>query len=210
MRTEWFRLDAKRGEEQPVGLVRQMVVVESGGSYRLERETLFLDAATRVLHVEELGPDELTLVWRELGARHGRTVLVEWDLGASTLRCTDTEGGDVRRRRIDAQGGALMPLYLLEKLRAGHLSMGRFRCFRPIAAELEELELRVIPPSPFWGNARILEWRRADGALAGRFAFRDRRLVSFQWQEGGPLATAIDEDEYGRLRGSLWHDPSQR
>ncbi len=208
VRGEWFRLDRERGAEEPVGLVRQIVVVEPGGNYRLEQETLFLDAAVRVLHVETLQPDELTLVWREIGERHGRTVLVEWDLNASSMRCADTEGGEVRRRRIEIEDGALMPLYLLEKLRAGHLSTGRFRCFRPIAGALEELELRLLPPSPFWGNARILEWRRADGGLAGRFAFRGRDLVSFRWQEGGPLATAIGEDEYRRLRASLWVDPS--
>ena len=208
-RVEHFRLDLPRkegaeeeAEEDPraaVGLVRLRFGVDPPGGFRLECESRFHDAATRVLHVERLRRDELRLTWREIGQRHGRTVSVEWPLSDAALHSVSMSDGEVRRSDVDASGGALMPLYLLEKLRAGAALPGSFRVYDPRSEALELLSLRI---TPIVGALRVCEWRRSDGALAGRYLFAERRLIAFQWQAGGPVARAISADEFKRLAGA--------
>lgn len=211
-RTEWFRLDLPDTAE-PVGLVRLLFAAESEDVFRLESEVHFFDAGTRVRHVEVLEPEGLRLVWREMGPGRGRTVLVEWKREEPAVRVTDTNAGVVHRSEIDASAGALMPLYLLEKLRAGDLLEGSFRRYEPTSNSVEELGLAPCPLVPFPGSpgglalfadARVLEWRRSDGGCAGRYAFDGRRLVAFQWQDGGATARAIEEGAYRKLLESGW------
>ncbi|MCZ6597382.1 MAG: hypothetical protein O7B99_07085 [Planctomycetota bacterium] len=216
-RVEHFRLELPRArgaegvgkdgvEEGPetVGLVRLRFGVDPPGGFRLECESRFHDAATRVLHVERLHRDELRLTWREIGERHGRTVFVEWPLSDAALHSVSMSGGEIRRSDIDASGGALMPLYLLEKLRAGAALPGSFRVYDPRSEALELLSLRI---TPIVGGLRVCEWHRSDGALAGRYLFADRRLIAFQWQAGGPVARAISADEFKRVADSWEHSP---
>ena len=221
VRSEWFRIDAppanaltedgsegvsddKSKAAEPLGLVRLLRLPQDDGSIRLESETLFFDVATRVAHVERLALASLDLVWRELGRDHGRTVHVSWDRDAEGLRLTDAAGGAVRRRVVRAAEGALMPLFLLEKQRAGALSDGVFRRLDPNAGTVETLTHRAWPAPPAGPFGRLHAWEREDGSLAGRYLFRGSRLLAFQLQEGGPVARAVPRAEYDRLRARIW------
>ncbi|MEM7307758.1 MAG: hypothetical protein AAF682_13850 [Planctomycetota bacterium] len=208
---EWFRLDPPasarpaeaEGPASPLGLVRLLRVPEADGTLRLESETLLLDVQTRVAHVERLELSTLDVVWREVGVRHGRTVHVAWNRGEEVLRLSDTSGGEIRRREIDASQGVLMPLYLLEQLRAERLSAGEFRRLEPNSCAVELLDHRT-GPTPWLRGVRLHTWRRPDGTLAGRYVFCGPRLVAFQLQEGGPVARAVPREAYERLRASGW------
>ena len=210
VRSEWFRLDAPEGDA-PIGLVRLDRILGAGGGLRLECETLFFDVATRVRHVERLEDDALDLIWREVGSRHGRTVHVQWDRAVEGLEVADTSGGEVHRRRLDASRGALTPLYLLEKLRAGHLSSGNFERISPNSATVESLAHEIgIAPAPLLERGRMHTWRRADGSLAGRYVLAGLALLAYQLQEGGPVARAVSEADYLALRRLHWSGAGNR
>ena len=51
-------------------------------------------------------------------------------------------------------------------------------------------------------DTRLVEWRRCDGSLAGRFLFHDAELIGFQWQEGSNWARAVDQRTYDEVRTS--------
>ena len=52
------------------------------------------------------------------------------------------------------------------------------------------------------GPARLVEWRRCDGSLAGRFLLRGQELLGFQWQAGGNWARRVPQDVYRSVRAS--------
>lgn len=211
VRLEWFRLDAGLPGETPLGLVRLARASCANGDLRLESETLFFDVGARVLHVERLEDETMAVVWREIGPEHGRTVRVEWDRRTESLDFSDTSRGQLHRRRIDAGGGVLTPLYLLEHLRAGRLSEGSFPRLAVDTGAVETLRHELGPaPAPLLQHGRLSTWRRSDGCLAGRYAVVGERLVAFQVQEGGPIARVITEAEYRRLRQLNWHGPGNR
>jgi hypothetical protein len=201
VRAEHFRLTLPGADAPgPVGVARLVRVEDEDGAGRLEWETTFFDARVRVLHVERLERDALTLVWRELGVRHGRTVRVSFDLASNELQVSDVGGAAARGRALELGEGAFMPLFLLEQDRAGRLSPGVFRRVDPSAGAIDTVKLsRGAGPLPWLAGARVSRWTRADGTLAGRYVFAGGALLSFELQQGGPVASAIGLAEYEGL-----------
>jgi len=215
-RVEYFRLDlpapgsdaALAGEEEadPVGVVRWIAGpdVEDGVEIgrRFETEAAFFDVDTRVILTESLRPEERKLVYREVRERGGRTVLLEWSLDGGP-RATEVIGGRACRREIDTGRGVLLPLYLIELVRAGASIQGPFPVFSPLAGDVEMLELEVrradtsgdsaeVDP----GDRRELRIRRSGALSAGRYVFEGEHLVRFQWQAGGVVARPLTEEAY--------------
>jgi len=201
VRAEHFRLALPgQAAEKPLGVARLVRVEEEGGAGRLEWETTFFDAGVRVLHVERLEHDALTLVWRELGKSHGRTVRISFDLASNELQVSDVGGAATLNRTLALGEGAFTPLFLLEQDRAGRLSPGDFRRVDVSAGAIETVHLsRGHGPLPWLSGARVSRWTRADGTLAGRCVFAGDALASFELQAGGPVASAIGREEYERL-----------
>jgi hypothetical protein len=199
VRAEHFQLSLPGAPGEPVGAAR-LLRVEDQEERRLEWETRFFDAPVRVLHSERLEPDSLDLVWRELGEGGGRTVRVAFDQSSNALAVNDVGGPAARHRELELGEGAFAPLFLLEQDRAGRLSPGDFRRVDANAGALESVHLASGPaPAPWLAGCRISTWTRPDGTLAGRYLFHGDRLLAFQLQEGGPVATAVGPAEYEAL-----------
>jgi hypothetical protein len=206
-RIRHFRLDAPGAarHDAPVGLLRWVSGPreERAGEplLYLELELRFPGVHTKLIHAEILRPEERRLVWRELRERSGRTSLVEWSR-AQGMRVSESAGGEVQRRSLDASGGALFPLYLLECARLGVLGDGSWIVYEPLSGRLEE---RIVEsaalPAPGLGPLRVLRSRRADGSAAGTFVFAGLELVAFQWQGGGPVARPVSEQAFRSLSG---------
>lgn len=221
---------ARSGGSKTIGTVEWRRLALSAG-YQIECEILFARAARdlpcqRVLHVEELCDKGARLVWREMGEGSGRSMLVEWMPGGLALRTVEWDKNETLREEIAAPDGAVMPLYLIEILRLGRATTGRYLVFDPLARALVELELltsygdepaentlapvlAAVEPTVSAGTGesaeagritgsrlRTVELLRADGSLAGRYRFRAAELVAFQWQEGGPWARRVSAREY--------------
>jgi len=202
VRTEHFRLALPGAEAsgEPLGVARLVRVPEEAGEGRLEWETHFFDARVRVLHLERLEQDELSLVWRELGEHRGRTVRVAFDQSSNALQVSDVGGAAARHRELDLGEGVFTPLFLLEQDRAGRLSTGGFRRVDANAGAIESVRLATGPaPVACLAGARLSTWTRSDGTLAGRYLFAGDALRAFQLQEGGPVALAISTEEYKAL-----------
>ena len=195
-RVEHFRLERGAPGSDPVGLVRWISGPdpEHEGGWRVEREVIFFDETTRVVHTERLHPDRRKLVWREVRPRSGRTLVLEWTPDGRTTSY-ETIGGEIFRKELDLPGGALLPLSLVEHARLGEDWQGSFPVFRPLASDFELLQLGVRRE----GSARQLELRRTDGLLVGRFQFRGHELESFRWQEGDLVARAISATTFREL-----------
>ena len=72
---------------------------------------------------------------------------------------------------------------------------GTFPVYQPLVGDVEVQRLSVERSGP----DRVLELRRLDGDLAGRFRFRDGELVRFRWQAGDLVARAIPNGAYDEL-----------
>ena len=221
-RIEYFRLDLPSPDGRrspPVGVARWITgadpgaTVEDGKAWRSELELVLFAEKTRVVHTERISTTRRELVFRELRDRSGRTVRFVWTPDQKAV-CTDASGGEVRRREFDLRGGAALPLTLVDVVRRGGQWHGDVRVFEPLAAELDlmtpivtRLEAGLDPramgsasETSVSGAKRVLELWRADGLNAGSYRFDGEALVSFAWQAGGPVATAIPADEFERWR----------
>jgi hypothetical protein len=208
--------DGERAHVRPLGAVEWRRMAHDDGM-QIECEMLFArtgrDApCQRVLHVEELREPRARLVWREIGAGSGRSVLAEWDADRLVLHTVDWGTSETVREEISTSRGAVMPLYLIEMLREGRVTSGPQLVFDPLARTLSELEIVTSygdpgpPPCPAGPPAlrgaqspprsRLVELRRSDGTLAGRYRFRGTELVGFQWQDGGPWAQRVGAREH--------------
>ena len=174
----------------------------------------------RVLHVEELCDSTARLVWREMGAGSGRSLLAEWEPGGAALRTVEWDRNETLREQIDARDGAVMPLYLIEMLREGRATTGRYPVFDPLSRSLADVEVftsygddptassrsaseGAAPDRAAPARLRTVELLRADGSLFGRYCFRGAELVAFQWQDGGPWARRAGAADYDAARSAL-------
>lgn len=204
VRVEHFRLDTPGAAlgDAPIGIARLLRVPEPGGGARLEWETRFFEPAVRVLLVERLAHDAINVVWRELGDG-GRTVHVAWDLTRNAVEVRDATGAAIRRHALDAEDGLCTPLFLQEQARGERLSTGEFRRLEPGGCTAETLRFTVEPAFPAPGVAargmRFTTWRRTDGSLAGRSLWRQRELLGYQIQAGGPVARRIAAEDHAAL-----------
>jgi hypothetical protein len=199
---------------KPIACIEWRRLAHDDG-FQVECEMMFERSARdlpcqRVLHVEELCDSTARLVWREMGAGSGRSLLAEWEPGGSALRTVEWDKSETLREEIDARDGAVMPLYLIEMLRQGRATTGRYPVFDPLSRSLAEVEVltsygadpeasdRAAAPS-----LRTVELMRSDGSLFGRYCFRGAELVAFQWQDGGPWARRASAAEFGAARAAL-------
>jgi hypothetical protein len=221
---------------KPIGVIEWRRLAHDDG-FQVECEMLFARRerdlpCQRVLHVEEMCNASARLVWREMGSGSGRSLLVEWTPGGLALRTVQWNKDETLREEINAQDGAVMPLYLIEMLRQGRATTGRYPVFDPLACSLSELELYTSygddapAEGPLAGASsapeagcegarsgpgptsrlRTVELWRADGSLWGRYRFRGAELVAFQWQDGGPWARRASAGEYEAALSELQHD----
>lgn len=189
---------------------------------QLESDTRFLVGAIgadgrrtvqRVLHVECPDGGGPRCVWREVGPGTGRSVEAEWSKDGGALEICEWSSGPKRKGTLIVSGGALMPLALLELLRAGRLTAGGVVAFDPLALTLEPLEVKTVwldearqigdgdssADTATRASVRTIELVRGDGSLAARYRFRGLSLVAFQWQEGPTYARIVDETEFETL-----------
>ncbi|MCB9914363.1 MAG: hypothetical protein H6828_04315 [Planctomycetes bacterium] len=182
------------------GLVR----LRAGSGERgpqLELEVDFPFDGIRLLSVEGLDPAGPKLVWRELSRGAGRTVFAEWT-AADELRLLEwSSAGRQRDERLPCAGVEL-PHALLERARRGAVTEGEFRVVDPLALGVEARTVRTTyEDAPDGGAARrVVELRRADGTLAGRYVFQGEALVRFAWQEGGLVARRITPEAWAERR----------
>ncbi|MDZ4773255.1 MAG: hypothetical protein SGI72_08995 [Planctomycetota bacterium] len=166
----------------------------------------------RVLHVESPTDRGPRCMWREIGPGTGRSVEAEWSRDGNSLEISEWSAGPKRTGTLIVSSGASMPLSLVELLRAGQLTSGSIVVFDPLALTLEPLFVKTvwlddseaIGEDPDVDTAslaalRTVELVRQDGSLAGRYRFRGRSLVAFQWQEGATFARIVDAAQFESL-----------
>jgi hypothetical protein len=196
---------AREGAVGLVALRRRQV----DGGWQLEQDILFPFEGVRLLAVECLDARSPRLVWREITPSGGRTIFAEWTAQSERLKSVEWGADGSLRESIGTSRGAVMPQYLLELARRGRIAAGRFEVFDPCSGRLEpwSVELsynRSSAAAPVSSVApeylRRLEFRRADGTLAGSYEFDGTRLVRFQWQAGSLRARSISAQEFAELR----------
>ena len=190
----YFRLDAGASGAPPAGLLRYLAGPDPEGGQRIEMEFLFLSEGLRLVHGERVRGDERRTVFREFGARSGRTLILTGSSGTG-FEATELGGPEVLRRSL-APGGEF-PLALLEGVRQGKAAPGTAAVFEPLSTSFEPLSLATRGGF----EERILEARRDDESLRWSATFRGEALIALGWSEGGPRARAIPREEYERLRG---------
>lgn len=212
---------ARRGELGLVEFHRKRV----NGGWQLEQDVDFPFEHVRLMAVECLSPKSPRLVWRELTPQGGRTVFAEWTARNEQLKVYEWGQDGSLRETLDAREGAIMPQYLLELVRAGTVTSGRYGVFDPLVGDIVEWTLEVSnlpdPDAPtgeeqLTSNSalglRQAEFRRSDGSLAGRYRFAGDDLVEFEWQEGCLRLRRITAEEYGARRQAwgLRFDPQRQ
>ncbi len=200
-----------RGEVGLVELRRRRV----DGGWQLEQDIAFPFEGVRVMAVECLSAVSPRLVWREVTPRGGRTLFAEWRERSEALRVVEWGLDGSLRESHETGRGAVMPQYLVELARAGHLDGGTFRVFDPLAGGLERWTLTQRYLTAGDGGApggpellREIELRREDGSLAGRYRLRGDELLELAWQEGGLRVSPLDEEGYRRRRREWGLDPA--
>ena len=161
--------------------------------WRTAYEVLLFEERTRVLSTERLTPELRELVFREVRDRSGRTVYLAWP-PTGPITTTDTVGADIFRREIQLDGDAALPLSAVELARRGETWEGAMPVFEPLSNDFE-LQWADLQPVP---GGRVLRLNREGGRTAATYRFEGDRLVSFEWQRGGLVATAIPVDEFQR------------
>ncbi len=157
----------------------------------------------RVRLVEQLDDSGPRLVWREIGTAAGRTLTLEHASEPEQWRCQAFERDERVQCSLDTRQGAVFPLYLLELARQGHLAAGELYVFDPLETALVPRRISTVYAPSSGVRTRTLELARTDGTLAGRWTFAGSELVSFQAQEGGPIARRIEPEEYLRAAGHV-------
>ncbi len=209
-RIEYFRVDDPSNANlrgAPIGLVRWITGPDPGKrvrdphAWRSELELILFDKRTRVVHTERVSRARRELVFRELREGSGRTVRCVWTPDQKAL-CSDASGGEVRYRHFDLRGGAALPLTVVDVVRRGGEWKPGVRVFEPLAASFEAMTPVVSKPIELGTSAseRVLDIWRADGLSAGTYRFDGDALLSFSWQAGGPVATAIPTETFERWK----------
>lgn len=192
------------GRPLGVGLLRR---IDHDGRVQLEWDLQFEDGL-RVLHVERRTEHGQQLSWRELGAPSARTVRVEWPPSGGEGRLVAWSGQQRRNEPTPQAGRVVLPLELVERLRARADGAGaRLRLFDPLARAFPDVALRCTQdPS----GTRLVELEREDGTCAGRFLFdASGALAGLQWQAGHLRARRVDAREHARRLDGLAGDPDR-
>jgi len=195
---EYFRFHS-RSDEFGVAAIH---LGAEADSMRTELRVDYFPIKTRVMHVERQTPSGPRLIWRETRARSGRTVMVDWGPEGESLTSLDWSGRDAVKQEELPGVGALLPLYLIDHVRAGQFLGGRFDVFNPVSNRIEEWTASVkrvpfLPTSP--QRARRLVLTRVDGSLAGEYLFFGTELMLFRLQRGGPVAVRTDRKTYDSM-----------
>lgn len=239
VRVEHFVIDAPSGastaEEGPEGVVEIALTPSPHGPIR-EREVRFREGPIHVREVETEGPGRPQAVWRETGPTWGRSWLAVWDPVQGSLETTHWGPAKEIHGTASLAVRPFMPLELLELCRSSDLDGQGFDCLDPTSGTVVFLEIRVHEPSalvatpvesafealrvqpversaatrPAEGPARLVEWHRCDGSLAGRFLFEGRSLSAFQWQDGERWARRVDALAYQQARDSWFAEMPSR
>jgi hypothetical protein len=203
-RVECFALELDtpvEGRSAHVGFAK-LTRTEVGDETLLEWDLHFVEEDVRVLHVERVGLAGAKLVWREMTAGRGRTVLAELASDSATLRVIDW--ASVREREdVHVVSGALLPLGCLELVRRGELCDGVQPVFDPLSRALEPLSTEtryegapVAGESDAWKLEREVEASRTDGTRAWSARFSGDELLAYRWQSGGLVARRIAAEDY--------------
>ncbi|MFT7662344.1 MAG: hypothetical protein ACI87A_000560, partial [Planctomycetota bacterium] len=196
-RHEFFQL---RGMKSVIGVAAMHVGAEVDAK-RTELHLEYFPIKTSVMHVERQTAGGPRLIWRERRLRSGRTVQVDWSADGDSLSCVDWSGRDATRRNARPESGALLPLFLIERVRAGQFLSGRFDVFSPLSNQIEEWTATVNRvPWPWLGTgfARQLVLTRKDGSLAGEYFFQNDELFLFRLQLGGAVAVRTSRASFDK------------
>jgi len=169
---------------------------------QLELELRFAEQDVLYQHIERLHPQSSELIWRESGRGVGRCVIAKWEAGASSVDLVDWCGQEAARRAIDASGGALLPLYALQLARNGLAPSGAWPILDPSSAVIEPWTARELRLPWIW-PVRYFAWERADGSLAGWYAFAGDSLLASARQRGEPYVLRIAATRYDELLGAF-------
>lgn len=202
-RVENFMLTTGEGRlsDEVLGLIEWRERVVEGGRV-LERDVFFAGSDLTVRHVERLTADTERLVWRESATGVGRSQIVE--PSEENLSVVDWLRSGLERTELEREPGTCFPLALLEDLREGQLLPRRVSRYWPLTRSVEQLELETHLLGHAPGIVRhLVELRRADRSIAGRFLFDGDALEAFQWQDGGPWARRISRERYLVLQARL-------
>lgn len=194
--------DPAAGEQPPlaVGVAALRRSSDEHGE-GIEWDLRFLDADTRVHHVESWRDGVPRLVWREWRPGAGRTLMagLESKGGLSLVEWGREEG---LRTRIEAPPDTLLPLRFLELARRGEWTEATVACFDPLSRTVERLEVELAPQGGSPGDPpavpaeRRVTTRRADGTHAGSYTFRGEELTEVRWQSGGLVARRIERADF--------------
>ncbi len=189
---------AEQVPEPILGAVKIYSAVREGEA-RLESHFELFGVATRVVHVEQLDPNGPRLVWREMRTQSGRTVRAEWSEEGGELAMMEWSGVQQERRLEQPDSGAMLPLYLRERVREGAFLQGAFEVFDPLAGQVETriAKTEFIDMAPLVARSvRSVRWIREDESLAEESWFFGEELIAFRFAEGGPLAVRVDRKRY--------------
>jgi len=231
VRQEFFVLESADSDpaQGPVALVLLRKSPHARGPIR-ERETRFREGPIHVREVENTQAGRPRAIWRERGATWGRTWMGVWNQESSSL--ATTQWGPIRsvHGSMELIERPWMPLELLDACRTNWLDGESFDCVDPLAAEVSLLEVSMrdlFQPAfaqfvsllsaqsraslaDLDSGARLVEWHRCDGSLAGRFLVRDGDLLGFQWQAGANWARGVSEASYRSIQASWFPELPDR
>ena len=203
-----FVSEEKPSSSEVLGVCEWRERAVDGGAV-LERDVFFSRGELRMRHVERLTEETTRLVWREEAPGVGRSQIAEpvfSDEKPPELSILDWVRPEVERESIPLPEGTLFPLELLESLRDPSTTERDHLRYWPLTREVEALHVETSLVSGVAGGMRprrIVELRREDGSLAGRFLFDGGDLEGFQWQEGGLWARRIDSPKFEDVRRVL-------
>lgn len=207
---------------EPVAVVF-LRALDGPGGLLLEQEVTFRAGGVTILQAESREPDGWHFVRRELRGPDspGRSFSGQPD-GAGGMRLLRW-GASVPVHESWPAPAPRLPLELLESMRFGRETRGPVPFYDPVAEAVVELDVHrgagdpraaASPepdpnPNPADPDLRWAELRGAEGRLVGRYVFRGRELVAFQWQDGARWARRVDPAE-ARRSAAKWrrdHDP---
>ncbi|MFT5050943.1 MAG: hypothetical protein ACI8QZ_002350 [Chlamydiales bacterium] len=231
VRQEYFVLerDDTDSAQGPVALVVLRNTPHARGPIR-EREVRFREGPIHVREVENTQAGRPRAIWRERGATWGRTWMGIWHQDQSVLATTQWGPALKVHGLQELVERPWMPLELLDACRDSWLDGQSFDCLDPLAGRMVQLEVSMRelsePASAEFSSAlgersvaslarmhdgaRLVEWHRCDGSLAGRFLLQDGSLLGFQWQAGTHWARSVSEDAYAVVRSSWFPDLPDR
>ena len=194
-RVEHFELVS---EGRRVGLARRLRAVRDG---RIELEEHWFDLDVRIYLSERRAATGPLLVWRELFAGGGRTVVLDRDPPHRSWVTTEWGSGPAIHRHEVPEGSVGTPLFALEGLRGGTTREYELPIFDPVAATFETLRperLRIALPGGLFLDR--VELTRGDGSSAGTYALLGSWLIGSRPTVEGPSARRVSPERYREIQ----------